>query len=227
MPIDDIRAFLAEDDFKLCQLLKKVLVKNGYFVTTVTNGKEALDTLNADYYDLLITDVMMPVIDGYELVSTIRDSGSTLPILVITAKSEFEDMRIAFLRGTDDFMVKPISVNEMVIRVGALLRRAQMIHERRQIIGDTTLDCDSLTITTTEESLILPQKEFMLLYKMISYPGRIFTRQELMNDIWGYSTNSDFHTVDVHIGRLRDKFRDNKDFEIITIRGIGYKVIKK
>lgn len=221
------KILLAEDDFKLCQLLKKVLVKNGYFVTTVTNGKEALDTLNADYYDLLITDVMMPVIDGYELVSTIRDSGSTLPILVITAKSEFEDMRIAFLRGTDDFMVKPISVNEMVIRVGALLRRAQMIHERRQIIGDTTLDCDSLTITTTEESLILPQKEFMLLYKMISYPGRIFTRQELMNDIWGYSTNSDFHTVDVHIGRLRDKFRDNKDFEIITIRGIGYKVIKK
>lgn len=221
------KILLAEDDFKLCQLLKRVLVKNGYFVTTVNNGKEAIDTLNSDYYDLLITDVMMPVMDGYELVSTIRDSGNTLPILVITAKSEFEDMRIAFLRGTDDFMVKPISVNEMVIRVGALLRRAQMIHERKQIIGDTILDCDSLTITTNEESLILPQKEFMLLYKMISYPGRIFTRQELMNDIWGYSSNSDFHTVDVHIGRLRDKFRDNKDFEIITIRGIGYKVIKK
>ena len=132
-----------------------------------------------------------------------------------------------FLSGTDDFMVKPVNVNEMVLRVGALLRRAQMINERRQTVGSTVMECDSLTVTTPKESMVLPQKEFMLLYKMASFPGRIFTRQQLMDDIWGYESSSETHTVDVHIGRLREKFRDNPDFEIVTIRGIGYKVVKK
>ena len=162
--------------------------------------------------------------DGYELVRTLRDAGNVTPILMITAKDAFDDMRQGFLSGTDDFMVKPINVNEMVLRVSALLRRAQMINDRRQIIGSTVMECDSLTVTTEKESFILPQKEFMLLYKMASFPGKIFTRQQLMDDIWGYENESDTHTVDVHIGRLRERFRESKDFKIVTIRGVGYKV---
>jgi DNA-binding response OmpR family regulator len=145
---------------------------------------------------------------------------------MITAKDAFDDMRLGFVSGSDDFMVKPINVNEMVLRVGALLRRAQMINERRLTIGGTILECDSFTVTVNGESSVLPQKEFMLLYKMASYPGKIFTRQQLMDEVWGYEKDSDTHTVDVHIGRLRDRFRDNRDFEIVTIRGVGYKVVK-
>ena len=156
----------------------------------------------------------------------LRDANNTTPVLMITAKDSFDDMRAGFLSGTDDYMVKPVNVNEMVLRVQALLRRAQMINERRQVIGGTLLECDSLTVTTENDSFVLPQKEFMLLYKMASYPGRIFTRQQLMDEIWGYENESDTHTVDVHIGRLRERFRDSKDFKIVTMRGVGYKVVK-
>ncbi len=179
-----------------------MLLKNGYTVKGVSNGQEGLDALEGSYFDLIICDVMMPVMDGFEMVRQLRQSGS------------------------DDYMVKPVNVNEMVLRVGALLRRAQMINERRQVIGSTVLECDSLTVSVDGESSILPQKEFMLLYKMASYPGRIFTRQQLMDEIWGYDTESDPHTVDVHIGRLRERFRDNPDFKIVTMRGVGYKVVK-
>lgn len=222
-----LKILIAEDDRELRQLFYHVLMKNGYTVKGVSNGKEALEAIDTDYYDLIISDIMMPVTDGYEFVRQLRDSGNTTPVMMITAKDAFDDMRMGFLSGTDDYMVKPINVNEMVLRVGALLRRAQMINERRQVIGNTVLECDSLTVTTEDESVILPQKEFMLLYKMASYPGRIFTRQQLMDEIWGYGNESDPHTVDVHIGRLRDRFRDNGDFKIVTMRGVGYKVVKQ
>lgn len=221
-----IKIIIAEDDSELRQLYSHVLIKNGYNVTGVSNGKEALDALNSSYYDLIISDIMMPVMDGYELVSSIRNSGLKIPVMMITAKDAFDDMRHGFVSGTDDYMVKPINVNEMVLRVGALLRRAQMINDRRLTIGETVMECDSLTVTSNGQSSILPQKEFMLLFKMASYPGRIFTRQQLMDDIWGYNSETDTHTVDVHIGRLRDRFRDNNDFKIVTMRGLGYKVIK-
>lgn len=221
-----LKILIAEDDRELRQLFSHILTKNGYTVKGVANGKEALDALDAEYFDLIISDIMMPVMDGYELVRSLRGCGSTTPVLMITAKDAFDDMQQGFLSGTDDYMIKPVNVNEMLLRVRALLRRAQMINERRQTIGDTTLECDSLTVTTDGESVVLPQKEFMLLYKMASYPGKIFTRRQLMDDIWGYDSESDTHTVDVHIGRLRDRFRDNKDFKIITIRGVGYKVVK-
>lgn len=221
-----LKILIAEDDSELRQLFAHVLVKNGYTVKGVSNGKEALEAMDNDYYDLIISDIMMPVMDGYEFVRMLREAGNITPVLMITAKDAFDDMRRGFLSGTDDYMVKPINVNEMVLRVQALLRRAQMINERRQVIGNTTLICDSLTVNMEEESIVLPQKEFMLLYKMASYPGRIFTRQQLMDEIWGYDNDSDTHTVDVHIGRLRDRFRDSKDFKIVTIRGVGYKVVK-
>ena len=222
-----LKILIAEDDRELRQLFSHVLMKNGYTVKGVSNGKEALDAMDNDYYDLIISDRMMPVMDGYELVRSLREAGNTTPVMMITAKDAFDDMRMGYLSGTDDYMVKPINVNEMVLRVGALLRRAQMINERRQVIGSTVLECDSLTVITEDETVILPQKEFMLLYKMASYPGRIFTRQQLMDEIWGYGNDSDPHTVDVHIGRLRERFRNNRDFKIVTMRGVGYKVVKQ
>ena len=221
-----LKILIAEDDRELRLLFSRVLNRYGYTVVGVSNGQEALDAMDADFYDMIISDIMMPVMDGYELVRQLRDVGNTTPILMITAKDAFDDMRIGFQSGVDDYMVKPINVNEMVLRVQALLRRAQMINDRKQTIGDTVMECDSLTVTVAGESMILPQKEFMLLYKMAAYPGKIFTRQQLMDEIWGYDSESDTHTVDVHIGRLRDRFRDNKDFKIVTIRGIGYKVVK-
>ena len=219
------KILIAEDDSELRQLFQHVLTKNGYAVTGVSNGEEAFVAVEASYFDLIISDIMMPKMDGYELVRALRDAGLTTPVMMITAKDAFDDMRLGFLSGSDDYMVKPVNVNEMVLRVGALLRRAQMANERRQVIGNTVLECDSLSVHTGKESMTLPQKEFMLLYKMVSFPGRIFTRQQLMDDIWGYS-EADTHTVDVHIGRLRERFRDNPDFKIVTMRGVGYKVVK-
>ncbi len=220
------KILIVEDDSELRRLFSHVLIKNGYSVSEASNGKEALDMVNAGYFDLIITDIMMPIMDGYEFVRELRQSGDITPVLMITAKDAFDDMRLGFLSGTDDYMVKPINVNEMVVRVQALLRRAQMIHDRKQTVGGTVLDCDTFTVTYSNTSVVLPQKEFMLLYKMASYPNRIFTRQQLMDDVWGYDTYSDSHTIDVHIGRLRERFRDNNDFKIVTMRGVGYKVVK-
>lgn len=222
-----LKILIAEDDQELCGLFSHVLMKNGYAVKSVANGKEALDAMLSDYFDLIISDIMMPVMDGFTFVRLLRESGNQTPVMMITARDAFDDMRQGFLSGTDDYMVKPVNVNEMVLRVGALLRRSQMINDRRQAMGGTTLEIDSLTVTDHSGSQTLPQKEFMLLYKMVSYPGKIFTRHQLMDEIWGYDNESDTHTVDVHIGRLRDRFRDNPDFKIVTIRGVGYKVVRQ
>ena len=221
-----LKILIAEDDRELRQLFTHVLAREGYSVKGVSDGKEALCAIENDYFDLIISDIMMPNVDGYELAHALRESGGTTPLLMITARDSFDDMRRGFLAGVDDYMVKPINVNEMVLRVGALLRRAQMINDRRQVIGNTVMECDSLTVINEDGAQILPQKEFMLLYKMAAFPGKIFTRQQLMDDIWGYDSESDTHTVDVHIGRLRDRFRDSHDFKIVTMRGVGYKVVK-
>ena len=221
-----LKILIAEDDRELRQLFTHVLTKNGYEITGVSNGQQALAAIEKEFFDLIISDIMMPVMDGYTFVQQLRSSGNNTPILMITAKDAFDDMRLGFQSGVDDFMVKPINISEMVLRTQALLRRAKMMHDRKQVIGNTTLECDSLTVTTNGQSSILPQKEFMMLYKMAAFPGKIFTRQQLMDDIWGYDADGDTHTVDVHIGRLRDRFRDNQDFKIVTIRGVGYKVVK-
>jgi len=222
-----LKIIIAEDDCELRRLFAHVLIRNGYSVKEVANGKEALDALDREYFDLIISDIMMPVMDGYEFVRLLREAGNTTPVMMITAKDAFDDMRQGFLSGTDDYMIKPINVNEMVLRVQALLRRAQMINDRRVTLGNTVIECDTFTVYTGDASTVLPQKEFMLLYKLASYPGRIFTRQQLMDDVWGYDSNSDSHTVDVHVGRLRERFRDSTDFKIVTMRGVGYKVVKQ
>ncbi|MBP3370552.1 MAG: response regulator transcription factor [Clostridia bacterium] len=220
------KVMIVEDDRDLRQLFSRVLMKNGYSVVGVSNGQEALDEMESSFFDIIISDIMMPVMDGYELVRTLREAGNNIPVLMITAKDAFDDMQTGFSSGSDDYMIKPVNVNEMVLRVGALLRRSQIANERRITIGSTVLECDSLTVTEDREQFILPQKEFMLLYKMASYPGKIFTRQQLMDEIWGYDSGSDTHTVDVHIGRLREKFGESRDFKIVTMRGVGYKVVK-
>ncbi len=222
-----LKILIAEDDRELRRLFAHVLMKHNFAVKEVANGQEALDALEKEYYDLIISDIMMPVLDGYALVRELRDAGNTIPVLMITAKDAFDDMRLGFQSGTDDYMVKPVNVNEMVLRVQALLRRAQMINERKQTMGSTVMEYDTFTVTWEGNSVVLPQKEFLLLYKMASYPGRIFTRQQLMDEVWGYDSDSDTHTIDVHIGRLRDRFRDNPDFKIVTMRGVGYKVVKQ
>ena len=220
------KILVAEDDVELRQLFCRVLTRNGFTAVGVPDGLAALDVLEHEYIDLIVSDIMMPRMDGYTLVRGLRDAGNAIPILMITAKDSFQDMQFGFIAGTDDYMVKPINVNELVLRVNALLRRAQMVAQRRQVIGSTTFDLDSLTVTCGNGAAILPQKEFLLLFKLISAPGHIFTRQQLMDDIWGVESQTDPRTVDVHINRLRDRFRDNPDFEIVTVRGIGYKAVK-
>ena len=220
------KILIAEDDVELRQLFSHILTKNGYLTRGVSNGKEALYAMEKEYYDLIISDLMMPQMDGYELVRTLRSSGNNTPVMMITAKDAFDDMHRGFTSGTDDYMVKPININEMVLRVGALLRRAQMINDRKLIFGKTIMEIDSLSVYTEKENFILPQKEFMLLYKMASFPNKIFTRHQLMDEIWGYDNESDTHTVDVHIARLREKFKNSTDFKIVTMRGVGYKVVK-
>ena len=221
------KIIIAEDDSELRQMFSQVLTRNGFFVKGFSDGKSALEEIEKGEYDLVISDIMMPEMDGYTLARELREKGSKIPILMITAKDAFNDMYMGFHSGTDDYMVKPININEMVLRVNALIRRAQMLNDRRQVIGSTIMEWDSLTVVSNGERIVLPQKEFSLLCKMCSYPGRIFTRRQLMDDIWGYDSESDEHTVEVHVGKLRERFRDNKDFKIVTIRGVGYKVVKQ
>ena len=217
---------VVEDDNKLRQLFCTVLTKNGYRAIPAVNGEDALSVLDKEYIDLMICDIMMPHMDGFELTQTLRDNDQQLPILMVTARENFTDKQQGFLVGIDDYMVKPINVNEMILRVGALLRRAKIISERKIEWGTTVLDYDTLTVIQGQKSILLPQKEFYLLYKMISYPNKIFTKQQLMDEIWGMDSESDEHTVVVHINRLRERFKESTDFEIVTVRGLGYKAVK-
>ncbi|MEK4064244.1 MULTISPECIES: response regulator transcription factor [Paenibacillus] len=221
-----ITILVVEDNETLRQLICTVLGKHGYRVLAAEDGQSALDILEAEYIDLIISDIMMPQVDGYELIEHLRQSNNNLPVLIITAKDSFQDKQKGFLVGTDDYMVKPIDINEMVLRVGALLRRAQIVNERKLTVGGVTLDYDSVTVYRDGENTVLPQKEFFLLYKLIAYPNKIFTRQQLMDEIWGMDTETDARTVDVHINRLRERFREYTEFEIVTVRGLGYKAVK-
>jgi DNA-binding response OmpR family regulator len=169
---------------------------------------------------------MMPGENGFEFIRHLRDSNINLPVLIITAKGDILDKRDGFDAGADDYMVKPININEMIFRVNALLRRAKSVSEKKLVFGNTVLEYSAWTVSDNTGIKILPQKEFQLLYKLLSYPGQIFTRQQILDDIWGLD-QGDSHTLDVHISRLRERLKANNDFEIVTIRGLGYRVIKK
>lgn len=217
---------VCEDDRNIRNLMVKFLKKDGYEVFESENGAQALDVLDSSHIDLLITDVMMPVKDGIQLSLELREAGYKLPILIITARESIEDKKTGFSSGADDYMVKPIDMDEMLMRVAALLRRSGINSDKKIVIGGTTIDYSDFTIRVNNEIINLPKKEFQLLFKLLSQPNRIFTRTQLMDEIWGYDIESDERTVDVHIKRLREKFADNRDFEVITVRGLGYKVVK-
>lgn len=218
---------VVEDDRELRELFCAVLTDNGYTALPARDGADALEVLDGAGVDLIISDVMMPRLDGFELIRALRDAGYTVPVLLITARESAADKREGFRAGTDDYMVKPIDVNEMVWRVEALLRRSQMVSQRRCRLGDTELDCGTLTVRSGAGAAELPQKEFYLLYKLAASPGRIFTRRQILDDVWGPDSEADPHTLDVHISRLRERFKDSPDFEIVTVRGLGYKVVER
>lgn len=218
---------IVEDDKNLRKLIGTVLKQNGFNVLCANDGEQALEVLDSTKADLIICDIMMPNMDGYELTESLRWSNYNMPILMITAKETLEDKRKGFLSGADDYMVKPINTDEMLLRVNALLRRSKIATEHRIEVGEVVIDYDTLSVQSATERIILPKKEFLLLFKLMSYPKKIFTRQQLMDDIWGLDSETDERTVDVHIKRLREKLVNIDEFEIVTVRGLGYKAEKK
>lgn len=216
-----------EDDHSTRKLLQAVLFGNGYNVLTACNGAEALDVLEKNHVDLMIIDVMMPVMDGYELTKTLREGGSQIPMLMLSAKQNVSDVKQGFIVGIDDYMTKPFDLEELLLRIKALLRRAKIASEQKISVGNVVLDYNSFTVTTQYGTETLPQKEFLLLFKLLSYPEVVFTRLQLMDEIWGMDAESDEHTVNVHINRLRTRFAHCDDFEIVTVRGLGYKAVRK
>ena len=219
------RILIVEDDENLSLLYQSALKNERFEVFRAMNGVDALNILDKQFIDLIISDIMMPDMDGYELAESLREAGYELPILFITAKDSFEDKKRGFTIGVDDYMVKPIDVNEMILRVDALLRRAQIVHTKELVVGKTRLDQETYQIKTSDQTETLPQKEFLLLYKLLAYPNKIFTRQQLMDEIWGLDSDTDERTIDVHIKRLRTRLEKNSDFSIETIRGFGYKAV--
>lgn len=218
---------IVEDDKNLRKLIKTCLKRENYQTYEATNGVEALDILDENYIDLIVTDIMMPQMDGYELTRELRNARYNIPILLITAKSTLSDKKEGFLAGADDYMVKPVDIEELSLRVKVLLKRANMTNEQKIRIGNLVLNYNQLSVTKGEKNYQLAQKEFYLLYKLLSKPDIIFTRQELIEEIWGLDNESDFRTVDVHIKRIREKLKELDEFEIVTVRGIGYKSIIK
>lgn len=218
---------VVDDDRNTRMLLKAVLEAENYSVLTASDGVEALQVLDENHVDLVVLDVMMPNMDGYAFTKTLREGNDNLPILMISARQLPADKKKGFLVGTDDYMTKPIDEEEMLLRIRALLRRARIASEHKIVLGDVVLDYDSLTVIRKGETQELPQKEFLLLYKLLSYPGKIFTRIQLMDEIWGTDSETGWETVTVHIGRLRRRFEGWPEFEIVSVRGLGYKAVKK
>ena len=218
---------VVDDDRNTRLLLRAVLQAENYTVFTAENGEDALQVMDKEHIDLVVLDVMMPKMDGYEFTRILRQTDNNLPILMVSARQMPADKRQGFLVGTDDYITKPIDEVEMLLRIKALLRRARIASERRIVLGEVVLDYDSFTVSRGGETQELPQKEFLLLYKLLSYPGKIFTRIQLMDEIWGADSDTGWETVTVHIGRLRKRFESWPEFEIVSVRGLGYKAVKK
>lgn len=220
-----LKILIVEDDDSLLQLYRIVLEKQGYETLLAHHGEEAWAIMEREHIDLIITDVLMPVMDGYQFLCSVREIYPEMPILMITAKDDFASKSMGFTLGTDDYMTKPVNTEEMLLRVRALLRRSNILSTRKLNVHDTILDYDAMTVSRGESSIMLTPKEFQLLYKLLSYPNKIFTRKQLMDEIWGLESQSDMQTIDVHINRLRRHFEQDPDFEIVTIRGLGYKAV--
>lgn len=217
------RILVVEDDETLYKMVCAKLKQESFEAFCAFDGEEALELLDKEYIDLIICDIMMPNMNGYELTKELRDAFCTIPVLMITAKDQIEDMEKGFAAGTDDYMIKPVNLKELVLRVKALLRRAQIANEKKIKVGNTILDYEALSVQNEDGVQTLPPKEFYLLYKLLCNPNKIFTRIDLLDEIWGMDAEVDDRTVDSHIKKLRRKFETSKDFEIITVRGLGYK----
>lgn len=218
---------VVDDDKHTRILLRAILEGANYTVSEAENGEDALEVLGREHIDLVVLDVMMPKMNGYDFTKLIRENDSTLPILMVSAKHLPSDEKQGFIVGTDDYITKPVDEEKLLLRIKALLRRAQIVSEQKIVIGDVTLDYPTFTVTRGDETQVLPQKEFMLLYKLLSYPGQIFTRIQLMDEIWGTDSETGWETVTVHVGRLRKRFEGWNEFEIVAVRGLGYKAVKK
>lgn len=221
------RILVVEDDPQFNKNVCAYLQRNGYEAEGAENGLAAFDKMAATMYDLIISDIMMPKLDGFKFAHAIREQDKLIPILFLTARSDFSAKSEGFRIGVDDYMVKPVDMDELVLRVGALLRRANIINSKRLTVGSLTLDADELSATLDGEDIPLTVKEFNILYKLLSYPKRTFTRAQLMDEFWGLDNETTPRSVDVFITRLRSKFASCKDFEIVTIRGLGYKAVLK
>ena len=219
------RILVVEDDKNTRLLMETVLTRYGYEPITASNGEEALEILDRKQVDLILLDVMMPRMDGYEFTNVLRTGGCMLPIMMVTARETLSDKKRGFIVGVDDYMVKPVDEEEMILRITALLRRSRIAGERKLTVGRTLLNYDALTVKDDTGIQELPQKEFMLLFHLLSYPNKIFTRRQLMDKIWDMDTESEERTVDVHVSRVRERFRNNSDFQIVTVRGLGYKAV--
>ncbi|KWX83545.1 heme response regulator HssR [Paenibacillus riograndensis] len=221
-----IHILVVEDDRHARRLLEAVLKREGYLVSTAEDGVRAMDVLEQQHIDLIVLDIMMPNMDGYEFAKELRDAGSLIPVLMATAKHLPEDKKKGFRLGIDDYMTKPVDTEEMLLRIQALLRRSQTASARKLVVGTVVVDYDALTVTRGETKQTLPQKEFYLLYKLLSYPDRIFTRIQLMDEIWGMESESSDTTVNVHINRLRKRCEGYPEFELVSVRGLGYKAVR-
>ncbi len=218
---------VVDDQTHIRRLYEYTLEKNGYQPYTAGDGEQALKLMETTHIDLVILDLMMPTMDGYTFLKTMRSDGSNIPVLIITARDSAEDIRKSFTFGTDDYMTKPVDEVEMILRVRALLRRAKISEEQKITIGGTTLVYDSFTVIQGGAEIQLPKKEFQILFKLLSFPNKTFTRANLMEEFWSMDSESEARTVDVHINRLRERLKDNKDFQIVTVRGLGYKAVKQ
>lgn len=216
-----------EDNKNMRKLICATLKQNGYSTFEAEDGEVGLDVLDTTHIDLIICDIMMPNMDGYEFTETLRDGHCETPIIIVTAKEQLEDKKKGFSIGADDYMVKPIDFEELILRIGAILRRSKIVNDHKITIGNTVLDYNSLSVTSNGECNTLPKKEFYLLFKLVSSPDTIFTRRQLLDEIWGMESMADERTVDVHIKRIRARYRASNDFEIVTVRGLGYKAVIK
>ena len=216
-----------EDNKNMRKLICATLKQNGYSTFEAEDGEVGLDVLDTTHIDLIICDIMMPNMDGYEFTETLRDGHCETPIIIVTAKEQLEDKKKGFSIGADDYMVKPIDFEELILRIGAILRRSKIVNDHKITIGNTVLDYNSLSVTSNGECNTLPKKEFYLLFKLVSSPDTIFTRRQLLDEIWGMESMADERTVDVHIKRIRERYRDSNDFEIVTVRCLGYKAVIK
>ena len=218
---------VVEDNLDLRELFVTTINNAGYRAFGATDGLDALNLMDNTHIDLIVADIMMPKMSGYELTKELRSLGNSIPILMVTPKDDYDSLQKGFSFGADDYMIKPVNVNELLLRIQALLRRARINSEKKIVIGSTIIDYESITVKYNDDDIVLPLKEFNLLFKLLSFPGKIFTRQQLMDEIWGMDSETDDRTINAHINRLRDRFSNNQDFEIVTIRGLGYKAVKK